>query len=682
MKKNVIFICLFLSSFFVVGQGAVAVDDTASVNLGDTITVNVTQNDYHPDGKEFRIWNAGGFPHTDSTITFYADYELFYNIGGEIIFKYRLIDEDNEYSDDSEGNVYLTVNNTGCSEYLNLNNIRARINCWGNQFWQGFNYFVPDPGIDTTRFEYPNGSHKNTIFNKTLWIGGKDEGEQLRLAAERYRQVGMDFWTGPLSVDGSDVSIEDSTVFKWNRVWKLNVDEIIYHNLNWDQSGYEPVEAIATWPAHGDLSLNQSEYLAPFIDIDGDSIYNPLNGDYPLIRGDQCIYFINNDVREHTESGGEQIGVEIHGMAYEFFRPDNEPLHSTVFLSYKIFNRSDYTLNDTYIGLFCDFDIGYARDDYRGCDVERGAFYGYNGEEIDGSGESGAYGENPPAQGIVILGGPYMDPNGLDDPDGECDESINGVGFGDGIEDNERYGMTKFLYFNNSGGIQGDPQTADEYYNYMNGIWKDGTAMEYGGNGHVSSGAYGPAANFMFPGLTDECFWGTGGEEPYGPVDWTETSAGNEPDDRRGISVMGPFTFLPGAMHKVDLAFVVARGDNGPQSSVELLMEYIDQVKEEYYEDSDYFGYQWLGTEEEIIIEKNTLKVYPNPASSEIWIDYNAGNRQILLTIHDVYGRQIRHEEFRPNGSFSLSLDGLKKGLYIVTVLDGTTLYSAKVMKK
>jgi len=134
-----------------------------------------------------------------------------------------------------------------------------------------------------------------------------------------------------------------------------------------------------------------------------------------------------------------------------------------------------------------------------------------------------------------------MDANGIDDPDGECDESINGVGFGDGIEDNERYGMKKFMYFNNGGNpAQSDPSIAPEYYNYLKGIWKDGTVMEYGGNGHVSSGAYGPAANFMFPELSDPCFWGTNGEEPYGPVEWTETSAGNPPNDRRGLSVMGP----------------------------------------------------------------------------------------------------------------------------------------------
>jgi len=683
MKTFLLFSTLFLFSLSAMSQGAVAVNDTANLKLGEFVTVNVTQNDYHPDGLTFKILDAyQAYSFTDSTITYFADYKTFYNIDADLEFDYTLIDENGVITEESIGKVFLYFNNKGFSDYLDVNNIRARINSWGNHFWRGVDELGIYPEIDTTLFEYIKGSGKNTIFNKALWIGGIDENSQLRLAAERYRQLGSDFWTGPLSVNGPDVSIEESTVIDWNKVWKLSVDEIIYHKSNWNKPGYEPIEAIATWPAHGDPDLYQSEYLAPFIDVDGDSFYDPLKGDYPLIRGDQCIYFIYNDVRPHTESGGEHIGIEIHGMAYEFFEPENDPMQSTVFLSYKIFNRSSQTINDTYIGLFCDFDIGYAQDDYVGCDVSRGAFYGYNGVDIDGGEADISYGENPPAQGIVILGGPLMDPNEMDDPDGECDESINGVGFGDGIADNERYGMKKFLYFNNTQGVQGDPQTADEYYNYMKAIWKDGTAMEYGGNGHVSSGAYGPAANFMFPGLTDECFWGTDGEEPYGPINWTEETAGNEPDDRRGLSVMGPFTFLPGAMQKVDLAFVTARGDDGPQSSVSLLMEYIDQVKQEYYEDTDYFGYQWLEVDEKVSPGKNTLKIFPNPATTEIWIDFKSTNKEVLLSVCDIFGREILNEKRKTNGSLKISLDGLKKGLYIVNLLDNNTLYTAKVVKK
>ena len=676
MKRIATILLLFLTASITLGQPPVAVNDTASGGLGQYVTVHVTENDYSPEGLDFRVYlapDADSF--TDSTITFYFEYDDYYNYSKKLFTSiYMIIDENGQIDESSQARIFVDLNNHDFYDTLDVGNIRASIYAYNNQFWTG-----PDNDAFNL-FEYPKGSKKNTVFNCALWFGGVKQKGELYLAGERYRQIGLDYWTGPLSMDAASTSIDLETVVDWHRVWKLDTDEIIYHNQHWEEPGYEPIEEIKTWPAHGDPELNQAEYLAPFIDTDNDGIYEPYSGDYPLIRGDQCIYFIFNDQRIHTETGGKTIGLEIHGMAYEFNKPDEQAMYNTVFLSYKIFNRSGITLENTYVGLFSDFDIGYAFDDFVGCDVARGAFYGYNGKEIDGSGQDDAYGENPPAQGIVILGGPYIDPNGNDDPPGGCDESINGVGFGDGVVDNERYGMKKFLYFNNSAGVQGDPQVAEEYYQYMNGVWKDGTAMEYGGNGHVSSGAYGPACNFMFPGLSDPCYWGTKGEEPYGPVEWTEESAGNIPTDRRGLSVMGPFTLIPDVVHKVDLAFIAARGDNGPLSSVNLLKDYIDIVKNEYHKNSDDFGYQWLGSGK-TIFEKNKLSVYPNPATNDLWINYDAQGRTVTFRINDLLGREVLAGKIKPGIRFNIPVGNLNKGVYVVTLVDGQKISTTKVMK-
>ncbi len=670
---TLIILVLFANALF--SQNPIAIDDTASSKLGEYLTINVIENDYSPQGLKVKVFLAPyADSYTDSTITYFFNYDEFYNVSSKYwVGTYAIQDENGQAGQESAAKVNIALNNHHYYDTLDIGNIRTKIYAYNNHFWDS------DEGLNF--YEFPKGSGKNTIFNQSLWIGGKDESGQLKLAAERYRQVGIDFWPGPISVDGDNLSVDTSTAVEWQRVWKITVEEVTYHKLHFNDQDYEPIENIKNWPAHGNPELNQNEYLAPFIDTDGDGAYNPYKGDYPLIRGDQCIFFIFNDYREHTESGGEKIGLEIHGMAYKINSPEVLPMKNTVFLSYKVFNRSSQRLNDAYIGLFCDFDIGYAFDDYVGCDVTRGAFYGYNGKEVDGSGQPEAYGENPPAQGIVILGGPYLDPNDEDDPDGGCDESITGVGFGDGEVDNERYGMTKFLYFISSAGVQGDPQFADEYYKYMKAVWKDGTAMEYGGNGHISSGAYGPACNFMFPGLSDPCYWGTNGEEPFGPVDWTEEIAGNDPFDRRGLSVMGPFTFEPQSMHKVDLAFVSARGDNGPQSSVDLLKEYIDAVKDEYYKDSDYFGYQWLGTEENVVLDQN-LKVYPNPATNEIRIDYKTEGKTVLFTLYDAFGRIVKQGDLSIGNNMHISIDELGNGIYILSVTDQKKVLSAKVLKK
>jgi hypothetical protein len=147
------------------------------------------------------------------------------------------------------------------------------------------------------------------------------------LAGRRYKSRGYDFQIGPVSD-----SYEGESFFrKWSRVWKLNKEDIEYHKNNYWHQDYQPIPAIAEWPGNGDVSNGQAEQLAPFFDKDNNSIYEPMRGDYPLIRGDQCILFIYNDDKIHTDTKGKRMKVEIQGMAYAFNEPENEILNNTIF---------------------------------------------------------------------------------------------------------------------------------------------------------------------------------------------------------------------------------------------------------------------------------------------------------------------------------------------------------------
>ncbi len=672
MKKYLFLLAIFTSVvIFGQNQPPVAVNDTVftPVKLGDYVTVNVLQNDFDPDGDSLFIYMANGaYSVSDSTITYYID-PITYSYWfweTEIIFGYAITDSLSNYS---EASVIITLDNSWF-KYLDVNNIKARFNANGNHFWD----LVGLPG-----YFYPKDSATSPLFNFAFWLGGMDESGDLRVAAEKYKQNGPDFWPGPLTTDGN-ASIDTLTVLEWRNIWKLNIGDIAYHLGHWNDPGYEPNENIATWPAHGDTALGQSFNLAPFIDVDNDGKYEPLQGDYPLIRGDQTLFFIFNDQKAHWETGGLPIGVEIHGFAYAFDAPENPALNNSTFLSYKIFNRSQHTLTDTYVGTFTDIDLGYAFDDFVGCDVGRGAYFGYNGTPIDGNGEPGSYGENPPAQGVVILGGPYMDPDGEDNPAGECDESINGVGFGDGVDDNERFGMNRFVYFNSNSSATGDPQIDYEYYNYLKSIWRDSTVIEYGGNGHVSSGAYGPAANFMFPGLSDPCNWGTGGEEPFGPIDWTEEIAGNEPSDRRGMCSMGPFTLESGGFHKIDIAFVTAPGDENV-NSVDRLMTYIDSVKTFYYQDPDHFGFAWMGSNEPKMVNSKFL-LYPNPATSELFIQFDNVQKNTICEIYDLFGQMVNRTKISNAELSKIDISNLDQGIYVLRVKTASEIASKKFLVK
>jgi hypothetical protein len=535
----------------------------------------------------------------------------------------------------------------GCSaasgfRFLDINNVRARINTGGDMWWDlpggiGSQYYIPKTG--TAR----------SLFSGSLWIGGLDINNQLKLAALRYRQVGNDYWPGPLTVDGT-AAVDPETCAKYDKHYLITRAEIDSY-LEWwysdnkaeDFPGYTIPKSITDWPAHGDVAKNQSYYLAPFRDVDGDGEYDPNNGDYPyydienelcpinfagdpsyvpartmeeelteypvtligsimvdqVIKGDQTLWWVFNDKgNAHTETQGSPIGLEIRAQAFAF--ATNDVINNMTFYSYEIINRSTFELTNTFFSPWADTDLGYAWDDYVGCDVLRGLGYCYNGSAIDGSGEPESYGDQPPAVGVDFFQGPYIDPDGYDNPKftGDCASlslgsnfeidqmAINGVNFGNGIVDDERYGMRRFVYHNNGGAeYMSDPSVAPEYYNFLRGIWKDNTRMLYGGNAHISSGAVGPETDFMFPGDSDPCNWGTRFQPPNGGYNqnglyWTEEEAENIPNDRRFMQSAGPFTLKSGAVNYITVGIPWARATaGGPWASVELLRTVDDKCQ-------------------------------------------------------------------------------------------------------
>ena len=176
--------------------------------------------------------------------------------------------------------------------------------------------------------------------------------------------------------------------------------------------------------------------------------------------------------------------------------------------------------------MFTDFDIGNPEDDYVGCDVDRSTFYGYNGDSIDQNNGAGfGYGAYPPYQGVSFLKGAKQDDDGIDNAFGIAPyESINGYGFGDGITDNEHWGMEYFLFYHRGGGLfpgDGDPVNEQEEHYYLSGKWRDGNSFVYGGNGHPSSGGTVPA-KYMFPDASDTYHYGTGG---VAQAPWSEFNA-------------------------------------------------------------------------------------------------------------------------------------------------------------
>ncbi|MBI5539547.1 MAG: hypothetical protein HY951_05775, partial [Bacteroidia bacterium] len=385
-------------------------------------------------------------------------------------------------------------------DYLDTNNISAGINSCGLLFENPNN---------TGAFHVPKNTGASSLFASSIWFGGFDQNNLLHLAAMRFLNYPNDIWPGPL-LSNTNTYTGDSI---WNRIWKISKSEIDFHILNYNQSGYIIPKSILEWPAP----------TADYIDFNGNNLYDPQNGDYPLIRGDQAILSIFNDLADMHSSGGLPLGVEVHSLSYSFNSNDSA-LANTVFNNYKIYNYSSNNYNDFYIGIYSDIDVGEALNDYIGCDSAISLYYGYNAVTNDAQ-----YGSHVPAQGVVFLSSP----------------------------------MYSFNYYNNISSMLGDPGNSTEYYNVLNGYWKDGTPYTYGGNG------YGGTV------YTNYCY----SSDPNNPLGWSEVTEGNAPGDRRGVGTVGPFTLLAGKALCLDVAFPNAIDYFGNNlSSVSLLKERTSQI--------------------------------------------------------------------------------------------------------
>ena len=337
---------------------------------------------------------------------------------------------------------------------LNVNNVRALINGYGNMWYDG----------SVTQYHLPKNSNTCPLYCAALWIGGTDVNDNLRIAALRFGQDGDDYWPGPLKINGT-ASVDLPICNYYDKHFVITKAEVLSFMEHFDYSGNNPVlvselsnipDVILNWPAKGEGD-DLTSYLAPFYDADHDGVYNPYNGDYPwydfnndlcprtlkqryperasvsmptmedragivtggilsdqVLKGDQTIWWVFNDMgNTHTETNGQPIGLEIRAQAFAF--ATNDRINDMTFYSYEIINRSTYELRETYFSQWVDPDLGNAQDDFVGCDVRRGLGYCYNGDGSDGPG-SGSYAGIPPAVGIDFFQGPYMDPDGKDNP--------------------------------------------------------------------------------------------------------------------------------------------------------------------------------------------------------------------------------------------------------------------------
>ena len=384
-------------------------------------------------------------------------------------------------------------------EIIDHGNFKALFTESGRLFWDGNDRSLIYPKL---HLNFPGDEQKMTVFAAQLWMGAFNQMNQLCVAAERFSQIGNDFFAGPVS-DVYDSQYDE----QFSSLWKLYRSEITNHSASYQLPTYVMPNNILKWPTAGNVALGQAPYLAPYFDHNQNGIYDPANGDFPIIPGEQAVYMIFNDDRyDHTESSGVKMGIETHAIAYVISVNNDTVFDDVLFVKYNLFNRRNNDFTQMYVGHWSDIDLGYAWDDFIGCDTSLHCFYGYNGRLIDGVDSNSYYLKAPPVQGVTFLNN----------------------------------NMTSFMTHNNGGHPDyDDPHIAFEYYNQLQGLFNDGTSM--------INPLTGQQTTYSLPG------------NPMDSTQWSEVTSLNDPFDRRGIGSIGPLTFPSGSSFCFDIAYVYNR---------------------------------------------------------------------------------------------------------------------------
>ncbi|PHR36685.1 MAG: hypothetical protein COA38_01275 [Fluviicola sp.] len=452
---------------------------------------------------------------------------------------------------------------------LDENNTSALVNDGG--------IFFNDPSSGSG-YEVPKGSGLKTVYAMSFMYGGVDINGQLKYSGQTYGPL-EDQFRGPLTIDGA-ATADQTGVWDLSSIFPASKQEIDNHILNYATAGYVLPSNLANWPAHGDVSSGFDYYLAPFVDVDQDGTYDPMSGDYPCIRGDRAVYVIMNDNADVHASGGEQLGIEMHYMFYQYASLITD-IDNTTFVHGKIINRGTQFIHDFKMSVFLDSDVGNSTDDHFGSDSTRNMMYFYNDQFDETNGPTLGYQDAPPAFGVMSLS---------DD-------------------------------FEHTGSIIEPASTPIDFWNIMSGRKLNGTPWQDIVNGGET--------NHMYAG------------NPNDPSDLNnEIGAAMQAGDRRGIASINGGTIGIGDVREFDLAFIYAKNDSASNLDNVSNLKLAGDNVQSYFDNLvfDNCASPMVGIEEP---EFENLTIHPNPSKGEFMLSIGTEFSHAEIEILDLSGRIV-----------------------------------------
>ena len=409
-----------------------------------------------------------------------------------------------------------------------------------------------EPKLDLVGLITGTDDRPESVYEQRgLWIAGFDPAGNIHMAIASGGSD-VNYIPGPI-IKNADADLLDDYCQYYNRIWTVSKSEIEAVKLMFI-SGTLSIDFIPKdileWPAKSNPHLGRFSVdydMAPFVDSNGDSNYNPLDGDYPIALADkpdfsafQFNFTVYNGGGEDFSSA-DPISIELHQTNYMSNCQESTELDHSVFTHIKFINKGDITYSGFKLAVWEDIDLGVSTKSYIGCSPELNSTFIYSEPRIY---------ENKPFP-------------------------------------NSNYAIRSTVFFNKdiegfmgyaNGGIGAEPpQTTDpsdvnEIYNYLQNKWRDGTPLTEGGNGFNPSNSA-IETNFIYPGM------------PNNPSSWSMLSEDNSFKDMRSLTQIYSGELTPGHEGVIDFVDHIKYSSTyNSEAMFEMYEDYINILKAEYSE--------------------------------------------------------------------------------------------------
>lgn len=482
-----------------------------------------------------------------------------------------------------------------------------------------------------------DANYASTVFASAIWMGGTTSDGFTLLAGTTYRSQTdyFDWYPGPLDEEGKTI---ESNCANWDRTFEIRTEDIKLLTSNYENNIFigtdcsKIPQSVKYWPAKGNPYWREkyefdipNQDMATFYDYDKDGLYDPCKGDLPSLDfvtdneneknpayiiktfpSQLLFWIINDNGGPHRLSSGNALKMELHIYAYGY--KGEKDIDNTSFFHIRSIYKGELSLENTFISLWLDPDLGCYTDDYMGTDTLDDMIYVYNQDALDGlngvlcPSNIKTFGDKIPIMGFQLIEGLKNTKDGI----------LNDIG------------MTSTMILSNGSVGSPEPPTTDpegsdiSFFNIMNGRWKTGEVVTKGGSGYN-------------PGSTDTInYFFT--DPPDDPNGWSMCSAGLQSGDRRILLTSGGNVKMKkGDVNDVVLAYIYQPTSNLPCPSIKPLQTIAKKVKK---------------------FHSNHYKLTEGPDAPQV--NYNAKNNKIVLKLNnDFPGGNNK------NLSYSSKVDGV-----------------------